>query len=118
LYQYQISLSQLLASYKNTSTVTEEQILSGLTSCDLLVIDEIGFKKPKLDMNKNYITDDWTNEKIYQIVNNRYFNKKATIFTTNHDMSELRNRLGDRIFTRMMEMTIRQIFHQIKKLKL
>lgn len=98
--------SKLFATYKNDSTTTEEQILRGLADCDLLLLDEIASKKPKLDRDNNYITDDWLGEKLFQIINSRYMNKRATIFTTNCDIKELCLRLGERTFSRMMEMSV------------
>ncbi|MEN8907982.1 MAG: ATP-binding protein [Clostridiales bacterium] len=92
-------LSQIITTYNSNSYKTETDILKGLTDCDLLVMDEIGIRKPKND-------DSWTSEKLYQIINSRYANMKATIFTTNCDLNELSERLGLRTFTRIMEMTV------------
>jgi len=96
-------LSQIIASYSNYNTETESTILNGLTACDLLVLDEIGFKKPKEK-------DDWASEKLYQVINSRYTNMKATIFTTNCDLRELSERLGFRTFSRITEMCINMNF--------
>jgi len=89
--------SQLSFSYSSNSDVTENKILYGLTDCDLLILDEIGLRKPKE-------VDGWATEKLYQIINARYSNMCATIFTTNCNLNELSDRLGFRAFSRIMEM--------------
>lgn len=98
--------SKLFATYKNNSITSEEEILRGLNDCDLLLLDEIASKRPKVDRENNYITDDWLSEKVFQIINSRYINRKATIFTTNCDIKELCLRLGERTFSRIMEMSV------------
>lgn len=96
-------LSQIIHSYSSHSEVTEDKILRGLTDCELLVLDEMGLRKPR-------DVDDWASEKLYQIINARYSNMKATIFTTNCDLNELTNRLGFRTFSRILEMCCKMNF--------
>jgi DNA replication protein DnaC len=96
-------LSQIINSYNNHTKTTETSLLKGLADCDLLVLDEIGIRKPKEK-------DDWATEKIYQIINSRYSNMKATVFTSNCDCNELSERLGSRIFSRIAEMSIGCVF--------
>jgi DNA replication protein DnaC len=97
-------LNQIIETYRNGSNFTEMQIMHGLSDCDLLAIDDLGAEKHKSD-------DDWAVEKIYMIVNNRYKNCKSTIFTTNLDSKSLRDKLGDRIYSRIVEMTKGNMFN-------
>ncbi|MEN8905405.1 MAG: ATP-binding protein [Clostridiales bacterium] len=92
-------LSQIITTYSSDTATTEADILKGLTDCEFLVLDEIGIRKPREK-------DSWVAEKLYQIINSRYANMKATIFTTNCDLNDLSDRLGFMTFTRIMEMTI------------
>jgi DNA replication protein DnaC len=96
-------LTQFMDTYNSSSTDREINLLKGTTDCDLLVLDEIALRKPKSK-------DDWSSEKLYQIINSRYANMKATIFTTNCTLSELSERLGSRTFSRIMEMSMNMSF--------
>lgn len=87
-------LSQIRASYNKEYGYTENNILSGLLECDLLVLDDMGSEKGS----------DWASEKLFQIINSRYNNMKSIIFTTNCNNELLRNKVGNRIFSRIMEM--------------
>ena len=86
-------LQELRNTYGNNKD-TEGRLLYGLADCDLLILDDIGAEK----------TTDWTTEKLYTIINNRYMNNKPVIFTTNCELKELTERLGDRTTSRILEM--------------
>lgn len=91
-------LNQIRATYNRDNQETEERIMYGLCDCDLLVLDDIGAERHR-------DKEDWGTEKLYSIINSRYNNMKATIFTTNCSMKELADKLGDRTFSRICEMT-------------
>jgi DNA replication protein DnaC len=97
-------LNQITETYRYGSQTTESQIMHGLSDCDLLAIDDLGAEKHKSD-------DDWAVEKIYMIINDRYKNCKSTIFTTNLDSKALRTKLGERIYSRIVEMTKGNMFN-------
>jgi DNA replication protein DnaC len=60
----------------------------------LLVIDDLGTQK----------NSEWVHERLYVLINRRYLANKATILTTNHsDLTMLRESLGDRAASRLME---------------
>lgn len=59
----------------------------------LLMIDDIGSEK----------LSDWVLETFYSIVNTRYENMLPTIFTSNLELSELAERIGDRTVSRVVE---------------
>jgi DNA replication protein DnaC len=91
-------LNQIRATYGRDNRETEERIMYGLCEADLLVLDDLGAERHKDG-------DDWGTEKLYSIINSRYNNMMATVFTTNCTMKELNDKLGDRTFSRICEMT-------------
>ena len=91
-------LTQIRATYNRNSLDTEGKIMSGLSDCELLVLDDIGAER-------HSDKDDWATEKLFSIINSRYIGMKATIFTTNCTLAELKEKLGDRTFSRICEMT-------------
>lgn len=62
---------------------------------DQLVLDDLGAEK----------TTDWATEILYLIINGRYEEGKGVIVTTNCKPKELSARLGDRVISRLAEMT-------------
>ena len=91
-------LNQIRATYGKDNQETENQIMYGLCEADLLVLDDLGAERHK-------DKEDWGTEKLYSIINSRYNSMAATIFTTNCTMKELADKVGDRTFSRICEMT-------------
>lgn len=60
----------------------------------LLFIDDLGVEKPT----------EWVMETLYKIINSRYEAMLPTYFTSNLEVGELADRLGDRIASRIAEM--------------
>lgn len=75
----------------------EYSILTGLSSCDLLILDDIGSEAHKGQ-------DDWACEKLFSVINARYNDMRSTVYTTNKSMVELKQILGERTFSRICEM--------------
>lgn len=69
----------------------EYDILSYLSECEVLVLDDFGTEASL----------DWMAEKFYQIIDNRYVSRKVTIFTSNMSMNDLT--YDDRITNRIRE---------------
>ena len=68
----------------------ESVFIDRLCSVDLLIIDDIGTEiLVKEDGTKN-----WLQEKMYDIVNSRYINRKPTIFSSNESLTELVQKCG------------------------
>jgi DNA replication protein DnaC len=84
-------LSEIRLGYKSQEA---EQICSTYEDSTLLVIDDLGTEK----------VTDWVYELFYRIIDHRYSNLKPTIITTNYQMSEIAERLGDRFVSRIREM--------------
>lgn len=85
----------ILAEIKRTyekdteSHYTENKLLDALVTTEILVIDDFGTEK----------VTDWVNDKFYHIINQRYVNKKVTIYTSNEIVSDLDydKRIKDRV---------------------
>lgn len=79
-------LEQIRRSYSGKALV--------LDSDALLVVDDLGVERPT----------EWVLEQLYRIVDERYRLRKPLVVTTNLGGGELRDRLGDRVVSRLAEM--------------
>lgn len=93
---------QLRDIYSNAGHETESSLIYKLTNVDLLVIDDIG-----AEILKKNGQDNFMQEKIYDIVNRRYYNKKPIIFSSNYSIAELLEKRGmeQRTVDRIAEMS-------------
>ncbi len=73
----------------------EEDKFELVKNARVLVLDDLGTER---------ITD-WAREKITQLINHRYNNALATIVTTNLTLDELKNRIGERAYSRLIGMS-------------
>nr|WSY57840.1 ATP-binding protein [Streptomyces sp. NBC_00886] len=76
-----------------------ERELQTLSRSPLLLLDDLGAAK----------TSEWTEELTYRLINHRYECMLPTLITTNLPTAELRIALGDRVASRLAEMTERVI---------
>ncbi|MGW5478511.1 ATP-binding protein [Streptomyces sp. NPDC004008] len=76
-----------------------ERELQTLSRGPLLILDDLGAAK----------TSEWTEELTYRLINHRYEHMLPTLITTNLPTAELRIALGDRVASRLAEMTERVI---------
>lgn len=76
-----------------------EQQLWRLARSPLLLLDDLGAAKQS----------QWTEELTYRLVNHRYNQLLPTLVTTNLPVAELRDAVGDRVASRLAEMTERVI---------
>jgi len=67
-------IRSIQSSYTPDSHLTESNILEPVFQKDVLVLDELGAKR----------TTAWVEETVFYIINNRYNNKKLTVFTSNY----------------------------------
>jgi DNA replication protein DnaC len=94
-----ITLSDLLARIRSTfqsDKESEQNVMYTLLQCDLLVLDDIGAEKPS----------DWVSDILFRIVDGRYRNEKPILYTSNLKPSELAERLGRRIYDRILESNV------------
>ena len=91
------SLPRLLAEIRKTFDEDADRsylgLLERLTSVDLLHIDDVGAER----------TSEWVLEQLYAIVNARYEDERAMVITTNLDHAELRDQIGERTVSRLIE---------------
>jgi DNA replication protein DnaC len=109
-YDFRELIRDIQNSYTPESEVNETDILAPVFNCDLLVLDELGAKRPTA----------WVEETIFYIINSRYNQKRVTLFTSNYlDLEEepdrreayykkgdetLVDRIGVRLRSRLYEM--------------
>jgi DNA replication protein DnaC len=103
---FQDLIQQIHASFSSDEAPSKAEILAPVLQADLLVLDELGSQKPT----------PFVQEMLYYIINSRYNEQRATIFTTNYfDESRrekdetLDGRIGERLRSRLWEMTQRII---------
>lgn len=85
-------LNEIRSSYDRESRYTESQLMDALITAPVLIIDDFGVEN----------VTPWVKDKFYDIVNERYINKRVTIFTSNQSLRDLA--YDDRITNRIKEM--------------
>ncbi len=75
---------------KNEDATDSNEQISYLLNSDLLIIDDLGTE----------LTNSFTNSRLYYFIEERHLQQRATIFSTNLSFQELRERYGERIFSR------------------
>lgn len=101
---------------------SEQELLRKLSGVEFLFIDDFGTEKVTKGGE-----DLWLQGKIYDIINDRYVNKKPIIFTSNYSLRELVEDRGvsGKTVDRIMEMTeiiklegvsYRKLIHQKREL--
>lgn len=98
---FQDLIHEIQASFESDEVPSKSELLRPMLDADLLVLDELGSQKPT-----TFIQDI-----LYYVINTRYNDKRATIFTTNYvdrpgDTKEerLEQRIGARLRSRLYEM--------------
>jgi DNA replication protein DnaC len=98
---FQDLIQEVQMSFDSDQVPTKSELLRPLIDADLLVLDELGSQKPT-----TFVQDI-----LYYVINTRYNEKLATIFTTNYfdtpDSAReegLSQRLGVRLRSRLYEM--------------
>ncbi|PJN03766.1 ATP-binding protein [Streptomyces sp. CB01201] len=76
-----------------------ERDLATLSRCPLLILDDLGAAKHS----------EWTEELTYRLIDRRYTERLPTLITTNLPIDALRGAVGDRVASRLAEMTQRVI---------
>lgn len=100
-YEFGTLLKEIQNSYNPRTDSSEDSILGNVFDCDVLLLDELGAAKPT----------HWVMDTLYHIINTRYNDKKATIFTTNFldertdpRIEILEDRIGVPVRSRLYEM--------------
>ncbi len=87
-------LDEIRATYDHETVTTEQELLETARKVKFLILDDLGAH--------NYT--EWTRNKLYSIVNYRLNNQLPTIITTNLDLNELEQYLGDRTTSRIVQL--------------
>jgi DNA replication protein DnaC len=87
-------LQMIRQSYNDDGVETEASLLRPVYDSEVMLLDELGAVK----------ATEFTVEMLTLILNHRYSADKTTIATTNFAPSELRERIGDRAYSRLSEM--------------
>jgi len=97
----------ILALKENISTPNEyvKHIRENIETADLVVFDEVGTKDLSV----------FEHENILSIINTRIDNDKSNIYTSNLSPMELRARVGDRLYSRIVNMSIDVELHGADK---
>lgn len=87
-------LRQMREDFNRTDKYDNHDLFKDLLEFrGLLMIDDIGAEK----------LSDWVLETFYLLVNNRYEQVLPTIFTSNFNLKDLSERIGDRTVSRIVE---------------
>ncbi|MFC9488548.1 ATP-binding protein [Streptomyces hydrogenans] len=97
--------ADLYADLRPRPGADSERELAAVSRCPLLIIDDLGAAK----------ASDWTEEVTYRLINRRYNYELPTLLTTNLRISDLRAQLGDRVASRLAQMTTRVEFEQVDR---
>lgn len=87
-------LLEIRDSYSGKSTMSEKEIVDYYTMTPFLVLDDLGSEK----------ASEFSTLMIYLIINRRCTSGKTTIITSNLDLAEIKERLSDRISSRIKGM--------------
>jgi DNA replication protein DnaC len=109
-YDFRELIREIQSTFTPDSNISESDVLAPVFEHDVLVLDELGAKR----------TTAWVEETVFYIINQRYNQKKLTIFTSNYlDTGEeedrrdsfykkagdtLVDRIGVRLRSRLYEM--------------
>lgn len=99
-----ITVSDLLEEIRKSFDGESEKDPVGFYSeVDFLILDDLGMEK---------ITE-WSLEKLFQIINYRYEFLKPTVITSNLSLQQLSAKIGDRIPSRITQMSMTKKFKEI-----
>jgi len=89
--------ADIYASLRPRPNVDSEEVFDRLASAQLLVVDDLGAAK----------SSEWVEEINYRLINHRYEHQLPTLITTNVLPRDLGAGLGERVASRLVEMTSR-----------
>lgn len=92
VYQSANQFFDNLANVKFGYDSDDFEIADYFTEADLLIIDDLGTE----------MTNNFTNPRLFECINDRMMKGLGTIISTNLSLSEIRDRYSDRIYSRIM----------------
>jgi DNA replication protein DnaC len=87
-------LAEIKDTYDSETGSSYMSLFRRLCSVDLLHLDDLGAEK----------RTDWVLEQLYSIVNERWQDERSIVLTTNIGLGELRDAIGERTVSRLVEM--------------
>lgn len=82
-YDFRDLIREIQSTFTPDSVLSESDVLAPVFRSEVLVLDELGAKRPTA----------WVEETVFTIINHRYNHKKMTLFTTNYpDTDETEDR--------------------------
>lgn len=87
-----VSAADMVAETRGAKSV--DDVLAKYTGTDLLLLDDLGVAK----------ASEWTEEVTYRVIDHRYRECRPSIFTSNIAAPKLRELLGERVASRLVEM--------------
>lgn len=87
-------LDQIRATFDSDYEFSEHDLINTARGVGILILDDLGAH--------NYT--DWTRNKLYSIINYRLNNRLPTVITTNLDLAELEEYVGERTASRILQM--------------
>lgn len=89
-------LSDIRATYRtrDASAPDEADMVGALKSADVLALDDLGAER----------CTGWAQERLFEILNHRYNERKRTVLTTNLSPNELEEHVGERLLARISGM--------------
>ncbi|MGW4805183.1 ATP-binding protein [Kitasatospora sp. NPDC004272] len=97
--------ADLYAELRPSSNTDAERVLAAYSRVPLLILDDLGAAK----------TSEFVEEQTYRLINRRYNAMLPTLITTNLQIRDLKAYLGDRVTSRLAEMTTRAEFEPVDR---
>ncbi|MFE4976063.1 ATP-binding protein [Kitasatospora sp. NPDC056651] len=100
--------ADLYAELRPGSDTDAERVLAAYSRVPLLILDDLGAAK----------SSEFVEEQTYRLVNRRYNHMLPTLITSNLPIKDLRTCLGDRVTSRLAQMTTRVAFEPVDRRRL
>ncbi|MFD7902941.1 ATP-binding protein [Kitasatospora sp. NPDC059747] len=100
--------ADLYAELRPSSDTDAERVLAAYSRVPLLILDDLGAAK----------SSEFVEEQTYRLINRRYNHMLPTLITSNLPIKDLRTCLGDRVTSRLAQMTTRVAFEPVDRRRL
>ncbi|WP_316527536.1 ATP-binding protein [Kitasatospora brasiliensis] len=100
--------ADLYAELRPGSDTDAERVLAAYSRVPLLILDDLGAAK----------SSEFVEEQTYRLINRRYNHLLPTLITSNLPIKDLRTCLGDRVTSRLAQMTTRVSFEPVDRRRL
>ncbi|MFF1798272.1 ATP-binding protein, partial [Kitasatospora sp. NPDC058263] len=100
--------ADLYAELRPSSDTNAERVLAAYSRVPLLILDDLGAAK----------SSEFVEEQTYRLINRRYNHCLPTLITTNLQIRDLKAYLGDRVTSRLAQMTTRVEFEPVDRRRL